>query len=117
MRRRASPSSSGREISSPVGVEDADVDEDAEESVAGAGGTIGAARASLKTAEAMDKADDEQRRPVLSHGLVTIEGGRFEDHHSRFVFALQAAHDQQNIAVVNHVDIPLGLHGQGDIQI
>ena len=44
MRRRASPSSSGREISLPVGVEDADVDEDAEESVAGAGGTIGAAR-------------------------------------------------------------------------
>ena len=59
----------------PVGVE-AEVEEDAEESVAGAGGTTGVARASLKTVEAMDKADDEQRRPVLSRGLATTQDWR-----------------------------------------
>jgi hypothetical protein len=42
-----------------------DVVETAEESVPGGGSTTGVARASLKTEEAMDKAADEQRSPVL----------------------------------------------------
>jgi hypothetical protein len=45
--------------------EAADVEDVAEESVAGGGCTTGAARASLKTEEAMERANDEQRRPVL----------------------------------------------------
>jgi hypothetical protein len=70
MSSRASPSSSGRGISLPVDAEEADAEEDAEESVAGGAGTTGAARASLKTEEAMERAALEQRRPVLSRGLV-----------------------------------------------
>ena len=66
MRSRASPSSSGRGISLPVIVEEAEAEDVAEESVAGGGCTTGAARASLKTEEAMERAKDEQRRPVLS---------------------------------------------------
>lgn len=76
MRSRASPSSSGREINLPVSVEEADAEENAEESVAGGGATIGAARASLKTEEAMERAADEQRKPVLSQGLVRAQQAR-----------------------------------------
>ena len=43
----------------------ADTVEVAEESVAGGGDMTGVARASLKTEEAMDKAAEEQRSPVL----------------------------------------------------
>ena len=51
-------------MSFPVG-RLADAVETAEESVAGGGGITGVARASLKTDEAMDKAAEEQRSPVL----------------------------------------------------
>lgn len=63
MRIRASPSSSGRAMSLPVGV--VEVVETAEESVAGGGSATGVARASLKTEEAMEREAEEQRSPVL----------------------------------------------------
>ena len=51
-------------MSFPVG-RLADAVEVADESVAGGGGMIGVARASLNTDEAIDKAAEEQRSPVL----------------------------------------------------
>jgi len=65
MRTRASPSSSGSTMSLPVG-KVADTVDVADESVAGGGGMIGVASASLKTDEAIDRAAEEQRSPVLS---------------------------------------------------
>jgi len=52
-------------MSLPVG-KVADTVDVADESVAGGGGMIGVASASLKTDEAIDRAAEEQRSPVLS---------------------------------------------------
>lgn len=51
-------------MSLPVG-RLADAVEVADESVAGGGGITGVARASLKTDEAIERAAEEQRSPVL----------------------------------------------------